>query len=41
MGFKYELRLADGDDAGTLEHAVPNPVDELRQPSGANRAVTR
>jgi hypothetical protein len=22
MGFKYELRLADGDDAGTLETAA-------------------
>ena len=31
MAFKFELRFPDGDDAGTLETAVPNwqPGDTL------------
>jgi hypothetical protein len=39
MGFKYELRTADGDDAGTFESSVSNwqPGDECRGAGNVNR----
>jgi hypothetical protein len=35
MGFRYELRLADGDDAGTFETTVPDwQVDDVFRGEG-------
>jgi hypothetical protein len=42
MGFRYELRTRDGDDAGTFESSVSNwePGDEFRGEGNVRYRIT-
>ena len=42
MGFKYELRTGDGDDAGTFESSISNwqPGDEFHGAGNVRYRIT-